>query len=46
MAAVETKVQNYFSVDAEKEEDDGVDWGTKTLVLKPDELSYALGKKG
>ena len=46
MAAVETKVQNYFSADAEKEENDGVDWGTKTLVLKPDELSYALGKKG
>lgn len=37
---------NYFSGSAEKEEDDGEEWGTKTLVLKPDELSYALGKKG
>jgi len=47
MAAVETKVPNYFTGDSNMDEDDDLDeWGTKTLVLKPDELSYALGKKG
>ncbi|EOD03939.1 hypothetical protein EMIHUDRAFT_108051 [Emiliania huxleyi CCMP1516] len=47
MAAVETKVPNYFTGDSKPDEDDDQDeWGTKTLVLKPDELSYALGKKG
>mmetsp|Transcript_36642 Transcript_36642/g.118456 ORF Transcript_36642/g.118456 Transcript_36642/m.118456 type:complete len:407 (+) Transcript_36642:50-1270(+) len=47
MAAVETKVPNYFTGDSKPDEDDDQDeWGTKTLVLKPDELSYALGKDG
>lgn len=45
MAAVETKVPGYFT-DKQEEDVDGVEFGTKTLVLKPDELSYALGKKG
>jgi len=46
MAAVETKCPDYFSKAPEGEEDDDPDWGTKTLILKQDELSYALGKKG
>jgi rRNA processing protein Krr1/Pno1 len=51
MAAVETKVPNYFTGhgrerDEMEDGDDDEEWGTKTLVLKPDELSYALGKKG
>jgi len=47
MAAVETKVSGYFRGPLmEDDEDPDEDWGTKTMVLKPDELSYALGKKG
>merc|ERR1740139_531081 len=45
MAAVETKSPGYFN-DRLKEEDEEDDWGLKTITLKPDELSYALGKKG
>jgi len=44
MAAVETKAPGYFN-DRLREDDDD-EFGTKTIVLKPDELSYALGKKG
>eukprot|EP00967_Tisochrysis_lutea_P101103 scaffold151438_cov26-Tisochrysis_lutea.AAC.4 len=46
MAAVETKVPEYFTGKLQPEDDADDDWGTKTIVLKPDELSYALGKKG
>ena len=46
MAAVETKVPEYFTAKMEPDEEGDADWGTKTLVLKQDELSYALGKKG
>jgi len=45
-AAVETKVPGYFTDKVEEGEEGDEDWGTKTLILKPDELSYALGKKG
>ena len=34
MAAVETKCAGYFTTSAQEEDDDGDDWGTKTLVLK------------
>ena len=46
MAAVETKVPGYFTDHLKAEEDDKDGFGTRTLVLKPEELSYALGKKG
>lgn len=43
MAAVETKVPGYFTDKMDEDGEDEDDFGTKTLVLKPDELSYALG---
>ena len=46
MAAVETKVPGYFTDKMNIPEDDKEGFGTRTLVLKPEELSYALGKKG
>jgi len=46
MAAVETKVPGYFTNDKPPDDDTAEGFGTHTLVLKPDELSYALGKKG
>ena len=48
MAAVETKVPGHFTDHLKDDEDTpGEDeWGCKTLKLQPDELSYALGKKG
>ena len=48
MAAVETKVAGYFTGSNLREsgDEDNEEWGTKTIVLQPDELSYALGKKG
>jgi len=48
MSAVETKVPGFYTESGgtydEKDKDD--DWGTSTMRLKDDELSYALGKKG
>ena len=46
MAAVETKVPGYFTKDYVNEDENMDGFGTHTLVLKPDDLSYALGKKG
>ena len=45
MAAVETKVPGHFT-DNVGNADCDVDWGTDTVVLKDNEISYALGKKG
>jgi len=45
MAAVETKSPGYFN-ERLRDDDGDEEWGTKTITLKPDELSYALGKKG
>ncbi len=48
MAAVETKVAGYFTGSNLRDsgDEDNEEWGTKTIVLQSDELSYALGKKG
>ena len=46
MAAVETKVSGYFTERLKNDEDDKDGFGTNNLTLKPEELSYALGKKG
>jgi rRNA processing protein Krr1/Pno1 len=46
MAAVETKMPGYFTTDVKEGDDNPTGFGTHNLVLKPDDLSYALGKKG
>jgi len=45
MAAIETKIPGYFTKNlGETRSPD--DWGTDTVPMNPDQLSYALGKKG
>ena len=46
MAAVETKVPGHFTDKMDPADDPAEGFGTYTMVLKQDELSYALGKKG
>jgi hypothetical protein len=46
MAAVETKMPGYFTTNVKEGDDNPTGFGTHNLVLKPEDLSYALGKKG
>lgn len=50
MSTVETKVPGFYTETGDtyensEDKEDG-DWGTSTMKLQDDELSYALGKKG
>lgn len=47
MSTVEHKEKGYYTdKDDTYDKDNDGDWGTNTMRLKGDELSYALGKKG
>ena len=49
MAAVEAKIEGFYTADIHKSGAYGVctdAWGIEVLLLRKDQLSYALGKKG
>eukprot|EP00667_Euglena_gracilis_P017560 EG_transcript_18533 len=46
MAAVENKMEGYFTKHLKDHVSDNEEWGTDIKKLKMDEMSWALGKKG
>jgi len=46
MSAVEQKIPSYFTKGMSADETCDKEWGTDTIRLKDDELSYALGRQG